>query len=139
MAKGYLVGTYRSVRAPERLAAYGELAKPALEAAGGRILTRGGRGTVFEPGVPERTVLVEFPSYAAAVTADESEDYRGPSRCWTTVRSGMCGSWRGLTERPGHRRGPAGNGEEPVCRVSRRRNRVPPAGLAPAGTGDRAC
>ncbi|WP_043265104.1 DUF1330 domain-containing protein [Streptomyces sp. CT34] len=76
MAKGYLVGTYRSVSDPDKLAAYGKLAKPALEAAGGRILARGGRVTAFEAGVPERTVLVEFPSYDAAIAAYESEDYQ---------------------------------------------------------------
>ncbi|PNE37450.1 DUF1330 domain-containing protein [Streptomyces noursei] len=76
MAKGYLVGTYRSVRDSEKLAAYGKLAKTALEAAGGRILARGGRVTAFESGVPERTVLVEFPSYDAAVAAYLSEDYQ---------------------------------------------------------------
>jgi len=76
MAKGYLVGTYRSVRDPEKLAAYGKLAGPALEAAGGRILARGGRVTAFESGLAERTVLVEFPSYDAAVAAYESEAYQ---------------------------------------------------------------
>ncbi|MBF9067698.1 DUF1330 domain-containing protein [Streptacidiphilus fuscans] len=76
MAKGYLVGTYRSVRDPEKLAAYGKLAKPALEAAGGRILARGGRVTAFESGLAERTVLVEFASYDAAVAAYGSDEYQ---------------------------------------------------------------
>ncbi|WP_167474286.1 MULTISPECIES: DUF1330 domain-containing protein [Nocardia] len=76
MAKGYLVGTYRSVQDPERLAEYGALAKPALEAAGGRILARGGRVTGFELGIAERTVLVEFPSYAAALAAYRSASYQ---------------------------------------------------------------
>ncbi|MFI9720009.1 DUF1330 domain-containing protein [Streptomyces sp. NPDC052396] len=76
MAKGYLVGTYRSVRDPEKLAAYGKLAKPALEAAGGRFLARGGRVTAFESGRSERTVLIEFPSYEAAVAAYESAEYQ---------------------------------------------------------------
>ena len=76
MAKGYWVGAYRSVSDPEKLAAYGKLAGPALEAAGGRFLARGGMVTAFESGLVERTVLIEFPSHQAAVDAYRSPAYQ---------------------------------------------------------------
>jgi uncharacterized protein (DUF1330 family) len=76
MAKGYWIGAYRSVRDAEKLAAYGTIAKPALEAAGGRFLARGGEVTPFEAGLAERTVLIEFPSHEAAVAAYRSPEYQ---------------------------------------------------------------
>lgn len=59
---------YRSVSDPEKLAAHGALANPAIEAAGGRFLARGGEATAFESGFAERTVLIEFPGYAEALS-----------------------------------------------------------------------
>ena len=56
MAKGYWVVTYRSIRDMAALAAYGKLAVPAVEAAGGQILARGGLVKAYEAGVSERTV-----------------------------------------------------------------------------------
>ena len=41
-AKAYWVATYRSVSNPDALAAYAKLSGPAITAAGGRILARGG-------------------------------------------------------------------------------------------------
>nr|WP_028936420.1 DUF1330 domain-containing protein [Pseudonocardia spinosispora] len=76
MAKGYWIATYRSVSDPDKLAAYGKLAGPALQAAGGRFLVRGGEVTAFEAGLVERTVLIEFPSKQAAVDAYHSDDYQ---------------------------------------------------------------
>jgi uncharacterized protein (DUF1330 family) len=76
VAKGYWVGAYRSVSDPEKLAAYGALARAAVEAAGGRFLARGGAVTAFESGFAERTVLVEFPGYAEALAAYGGDDYQ---------------------------------------------------------------
>jgi uncharacterized protein (DUF1330 family) len=76
VAKGYCVGTYRSISDPEKLAEYGVLAKAAIEAAGGRFLARGGAVTAFESGVAERTVVIEFPSYAEALAAYRGDDYQ---------------------------------------------------------------
>ncbi len=42
MSKGYWVGAYRSISDPTALASYAKLAGPAVEAAGGRFLARGG-------------------------------------------------------------------------------------------------
>ena len=41
MAKGYWIAFYREVSDPAKLAAYGKLAVPAIEAGGGRFLARG--------------------------------------------------------------------------------------------------
>ena len=62
MAKAYWVNTFRSVSDPQRLAAYAELAGPAMRAARGRFLARGRPARVFEDGLMERTVVIEFDS-----------------------------------------------------------------------------
>ncbi len=71
----YWINTVRSVSDPAKLAAYAELAGPALRAAGGRFLARGMPAQVFESGVLERTVLVEFDSVDQAVAAYRSPAY----------------------------------------------------------------
>jgi uncharacterized protein (DUF1330 family) len=76
MAKAYWISAYRSISDPEKLAAYGKLAGPAIEAQGGRFLARGGRVEVREAGLAQRTVVVEFPSLEAAVAAYESPAYQ---------------------------------------------------------------
>lgn len=76
MAVAYWINTFRSVSDPERLAAYIELAGPAMRAAGGRFLARGLPAAAFESGIVERTTLIEFPSVEAAVAAYESPGYQ---------------------------------------------------------------
>jgi uncharacterized protein (DUF1330 family) len=76
MAKAYWINTFRSVSDPEKLAAYIELAGPAMRAAGGRFLARGEPARVFESGAKARTALIEFDSVEAAVAAYESDAYQ---------------------------------------------------------------
>jgi uncharacterized protein (DUF1330 family) len=76
MAKAYWISAYRSVRDPEALAAYAKLAGPALVAGGGRFLARGLPARVFESGMEQRTVLIEFASVAQAVAAHDSPAYQ---------------------------------------------------------------
>ncbi|ATL32370.1 DUF1330 domain-containing protein [Streptomyces formicae] len=80
MAKGYWVSVYPAVSDPEGLAAYDELAGPAVQAGGGRTLSRipsrGGRVVAHEAGITQRVVLVEFDSFEQAVAAYESEAYQ---------------------------------------------------------------
>ena len=76
MAKGYWIGAYRVIRDNEKLAAYVRLAGPAIEAAGGRFLSRNGAIEVHEAGVRERTVIIEFDSFAAARAAYATPQYR---------------------------------------------------------------
>lgn len=76
MAKAYLVTTYRSIKNPEALAAYAKIAAPAMQAAGGRFLVRGMPAKVFELGMNQRTVVVEFESLTKALAAYESPGYQ---------------------------------------------------------------
>jgi uncharacterized protein (DUF1330 family) len=76
MAKAYWIAAYRAVRDPQALAAYAKLALPALESAGGRFLVRGMPARVYEGGLEERTVLIEFASVAQAIAAHDSPAYR---------------------------------------------------------------
>ena len=72
----YWINVFRSVSDPERLTAYAELAGPAMRAAGGRFLARGRPAEVFEAGIVERAVVIEFPSVEHAVAAYHSEAYQ---------------------------------------------------------------
>lgn len=76
MAKGYWAVFYRSVLNPAALAEYAKLAVPAIEAAGGRFLARGMAVKVFEAGIKDRSILIEFDSPAKAIEAYESPAYR---------------------------------------------------------------
>jgi uncharacterized protein (DUF1330 family) len=80
MAKAYWIATYRAVHDPEALAAYAALGAPALLKAGGRILARGNPAKVYDGGINERTVLLEFDSVAQAVAAHDSDDYQAALR-----------------------------------------------------------
>ena len=76
MPKAYWISAYRAVKNPDKLAAYAKLAGPALTAAGGRFLARGEPAQVYELGMRQRTVLVEFDSVAQAVAAHDSPAYQ---------------------------------------------------------------
>ena len=76
MAKGYWVSVYPAISDPEILTAYNKLAGPAVRAAGGSVLSRGGRVVAHELGITQRVVLIEFDSFEQAVAAYESEAYQ---------------------------------------------------------------
>ncbi len=76
MAKAYWISAYRSIRNEEAVAAYAKLAGPALQAAGGRFLARGLPARVYESGLAQRTVIIEFDSLAQAVAAHDSPAYQ---------------------------------------------------------------
>src|ERR1700709_873582 len=76
MAKGYWVACYRSVSNPAALAEYAKLALPAIEAAGGRFLARGNPAKVYEAGVMQRIVIIEFASVEKAIAAHDSAPYQ---------------------------------------------------------------
>jgi uncharacterized protein (DUF1330 family) len=76
MAKAYWIATYRAVHDPVALAAYAALGAPALVKGGGRILARGNPAQVYDDGIDERTVLIEFDSVAQAIAAHDSADYQ---------------------------------------------------------------
>ena len=76
MAKAYWINTFRAIHDQEKLAAYVELAGPAMRTAGGTFLARGLPAQAFESGLVERTTLIEFDSVEAAVAAYDSPAYQ---------------------------------------------------------------
>src|SRR5215469_9724535 len=80
MAKAYWISAYHSVRDSAALAAYAKLAGPAIEAAGGRFLARGLPARVYENGLEERIVVIEFAGLAQAIAAHDSAAYQNALR-----------------------------------------------------------
>ncbi len=76
MPKAYWISAYRAVNNPEKMAAYAKLAGPALTGCGGRFLARGDPAKVYELGLKQRTVLLEFDSVEQAVAAHDSPGYQ---------------------------------------------------------------
>lgn len=76
MAKAYWISAYRAVSDPAKLAAYAKLASPAITGGGGRFIARGGQVKAYEAGTAERTVIIEFDSFAQAIATYESEAYQ---------------------------------------------------------------
>jgi uncharacterized protein (DUF1330 family) len=76
MPKAYWISTYRAVNDPDKLAAYAKLAGPAITGGGGRFLARGEPAKVYEMGLMQRTVLIEFDSVAHATTVHDSPSYQ---------------------------------------------------------------
>jgi uncharacterized protein (DUF1330 family) len=72
----YWVATYREIGDAEKFKAYAALAGPALEAHGGRYVVRGAPERVYEAGLEERVVILEFESVDAAVAAHDSAAYQ---------------------------------------------------------------
>ncbi|MFN2644075.1 MAG: DUF1330 domain-containing protein [Burkholderiales bacterium] len=76
MAKAYIVVTYRKITDQEKWGAYAKLAAPAIQKAGGKFIARGMPAKVYEKGMNERVVLVEFPSVQQALAAHDSAEYK---------------------------------------------------------------
>ena len=80
MAKAYWINTFRVVRDPKKVTDYIELAGPVMREWGGRFLARGQPARVFEAGVYQRTVIIEFDSVERAIAAYESPGYQAALR-----------------------------------------------------------
>lgn len=76
MPKGYMLSAHRAEADPAKRDAYIKLAGPALEAAGGKYLARAGKVEARENGIAQRTILIEFESFEAAVAAYDSDAYQ---------------------------------------------------------------
>jgi uncharacterized protein (DUF1330 family) len=74
--KAYWVSCYRAIKNPDALAAYAKLAGPALKAHGAKYLAAGVANEVYEAGLKQRIVIVEFASLKDAVTAHDSPEYQ---------------------------------------------------------------
>lgn len=72
----YWISLYREITDEAKVAAYAELAGPALREAGGTFLARGLPEAVYEAGVAERSVLIEFDSVEAAQAAHDGAAYQ---------------------------------------------------------------
>ena len=77
MPKAYWVICHRSTKSAKKFAAFTKLAYPAIQAAGGRFLVRTSKvAKVYESGIEERTVVIEFENLAAAMAAYDTPDYK---------------------------------------------------------------
>ena len=63
----YWISIYREITDEAKVAAYAELAGPALRAAGGTFVARGLPEQTYEGGEATRTVLIEFDSVDATL------------------------------------------------------------------------
>jgi uncharacterized protein (DUF1330 family) len=72
----YWISVYRDILDEAKVAAYSELAGPALRAAGGTFVARGLPEQTYESGEKTRTVVIEFESVDAARAAHESAAYQ---------------------------------------------------------------
>ena len=76
MPKAYNVVCYREIRDQAKWEAYAKLASVAMQKAGGRFIARGLPAKVYEKGLNQRTVVVEFDSIAKALAAHDSPGYQ---------------------------------------------------------------
>ena len=72
----YWISVYKEIVDDDKVAAYAELAGPALTSAGGTFLARGTPRQTYESGETTRTVLIEFESVDAAKAAHDSAAYQ---------------------------------------------------------------
>lgn len=80
MPKGYWVTFYRKIMNADALAAYAKQAGPAIEAGGGKFISRGVPTKTYEAGVNERAVLIEFESVEKAIATFESPVYQAAAK-----------------------------------------------------------
>lgn len=76
MAKAYWIAFYRSVKNQEKFAEYAKMAAPAIQSAGGKFLIRGNPAKVYESGLNQRVVMIEFDSVQQAIAAHDGAGYQ---------------------------------------------------------------
>jgi len=76
MAKGYWITLYHSVSDPVALAEYAKQAALAIEAGGGRFVVRGMPAKIYEAGLSDRSIVIEFDSVEKAIATYESPAYQ---------------------------------------------------------------
>lgn len=72
----FWIATYLEITDPAKLAAYAELARPAIVAGGGEFVVRGMPEQVYEAGRMERSVVITFASVDAARATHDSPAYQ---------------------------------------------------------------
>lgn len=75
MPHGYVIANI-DVTNPEQMAEYRTWSTQAVAAHGGEFIVRGGQQQVLEGTAHARTVVIRFPSYAAAQAFYDSAEYR---------------------------------------------------------------
>ena len=80
MAKAYWVVAYHSIKNAGAFEAYAKMAVPAVQAAGGRFIVRGMPTKVYEAGMNQRIVVIEFDDIAKATAAHDTADYQAALR-----------------------------------------------------------
>lgn len=75
MAKGYWIGRI-TVHQPERYPDYVATATPAYQEFGANFLVRGGEFEAMEGEARPRNVVIEFPTYEAALACYNSPTYQ---------------------------------------------------------------
>ena len=69
MGKAFIVSSYLGSPQPDRLAEYASPARTAIEANGDRLIVRGLFAQIYEDGLSERTIIIEFASVEQAMAA----------------------------------------------------------------------
>ena len=72
----YWISIYKEILDEAKVAAYAELAGPALRDAGGTYVARGLPDETYESGLKTRTVVIVFESVEAARAAHDSPAYQ---------------------------------------------------------------
>jgi uncharacterized protein (DUF1330 family) len=72
----YWITVYKEILDQDKVAAYAELAGPALRDAGGTYVVRGLPEETYEHGETTRTVVIEFASVEAARAAHDGPAYQ---------------------------------------------------------------
>jgi uncharacterized protein (DUF1330 family) len=72
----YWISVYKEILDEDKVAAYAELAGPALRGAGGTFVARGLPERTYESGEKTRTVVIRFDSVDAALAAHDSPAYQ---------------------------------------------------------------
>ena len=75
MPKGYFIA-HITVRDPDAYKEYVARDTPILEALGGKFIVRGGQSEMMEGSLLQRHVVIEFPSYEAALAAYNDPEYQ---------------------------------------------------------------
>ncbi|WP_121631406.1 DUF1330 domain-containing protein [Tropicibacter alexandrii] len=75
MPKGYIIG-HITVTDPDAYQEYIDRDTPILLGLGGKFIVRGGQAQVMEGETLQRHVVIEFPSYDAALAAYNDPNYQ---------------------------------------------------------------